>query len=72
MPPECPLSLIAYECDDPPKIYLEPFAVGDALAEMPVYLYPGMYVEVPLEATYLSAWEAVPRRWRQVIEPPDS
>jgi hypothetical protein len=32
--------------------------------------YPEMYVNVPLESTYLAAWEAVPRRWQNVIAPP--
>jgi hypothetical protein len=26
-----------------------------------------MYLDVPPEATYLAAWEAVPRRWQNVI-----
>jgi hypothetical protein len=69
LPPETPLSLFSYECDDRVRAYLEPIAVGDALPDMPVFLYPGMYVDVPLEATYLAAWEAVPRRWQNVIVP---
>jgi hypothetical protein len=70
LPPETPLSLIAYECADSLRAYLEPFAVGDVLPDMPVYLYPGMYIEVPLETTYMAAWDAVPRRWQTVIAPP--
>ncbi len=69
LPSESPLSLIGYECDDPLRIYLEPFAVGDSLANMPIYLYPSKYVEVPLEVTYMAAWDAVPRRWQDVIAP---
>ncbi|MDB5391647.1 MAG: hypothetical protein JWM11_7293 [Planctomycetaceae bacterium] len=64
-----PLSTIAYECDESLRAYLEPFAVGDSLMDMPVFLYPGMYIEVPLEETYMSAWKAVPRRWQEVISP---
>ena len=37
---------------------------------MPLFLQPGAYVEVPLEATYREAFAAVPRRWRDVLEPP--
>jgi hypothetical protein len=69
LPTDAPLSLISYECDDRVRAYLEPLAVGDALVDMPVYLFPGMYIEVPLEATYLAAWDTVPRRWQQVIAP---
>ena len=69
LPPETPLSVFAYECDDRVRSYLEPLAVGDCLPDMPVFLYPEMYIDVPLEATYMAAWEAVPRRWQKVIAP---
>jgi hypothetical protein len=69
LPPEKPLTLVAYECDVRVRGYLEPIAVGDVLPDMPVYLQPGVYVEVPLERTYMAAWETVPQRWRTVIAP---
>jgi Protein of unknown function (DUF4058) len=68
LPAETPLSVFSYECDEAIRTYLEPLAVGDSLPDMPIFLYPGMYVDVPLEATYLAAWEAMPERWRKVIE----
>jgi hypothetical protein len=37
---------------------------------MPLFLQPNGCVEVPLEDSYRSAWEAVPRRWKQVLEAP--
>ena len=61
---------IAYECADNIRAYIEPLAVGDAIPDMPVFLYPEMHVQVPLEATYQAAWQAVPRRWQAVIAPP--
>ena len=67
LPAESPLSVFAYECDDRVRTYLEPLTVGDSLPDMPVFLYPGMYIDVPLETTYQSAWEAVPQRWQKVI-----
>lgn len=70
LPADSPLSVFSYECDDRVRTYLEPLSVGDSLPEMPVFLYPGMYIDVPLEATYLSAWEAVPKRWQRVIAAP--
>jgi len=69
LPVETPLSVFAYECDDRVRSYLEPLAVGDCLPDMPVFLYPEMYIDVPLEVTYMAAWEAVPRRWQKVIAP---
>jgi len=68
---EKPLTLAAYESADVLRYYLEPAAVCDALIEMPLFLVPGGHVRVPLEATYQRAVEALPRRWRQVLERPD-
>jgi hypothetical protein len=69
-PPDRPLTLVAYECDLRTPGYIEPLAVGDPLPDMPLFLEPEVYVDVPLEATYMAAWEAVPARWRRVIDPP--
>jgi len=65
-----PLTLAAYEASAAVKAYVEPLAVGDLLKDMPLFLLPGRYVLVPLEQTYRSAFEAMPRRWRDVLEPP--
>ena len=67
-PPGKPLTLAAYEAEMGVRAYVEPVAVGDALLEMPLFLRAGGHVPVALETTYQSAWEAVPRRWRSVIE----
>jgi hypothetical protein len=67
-PLDKPLTLAAYEADFPKKAYIEPIAVGDILPEMPLFLAPGWYVNVPLEPTYEAAWRGVPRRWREVLE----
>jgi hypothetical protein len=65
---ERPLGLSAYRADAAPTAYFEPFAVGDALPDMPVFLTPGHYINVPLEATYLESWRGAPARWKQVLE----
>ena len=70
LPPDKPLTVVAYECDARVRGYLEPIAVGDPLPDMPVYLRPGVFVEVSLETTYMAAWAAVPKRWRDVVAPP--
>ncbi len=31
---------------------------------MPLFLTPEVYIPLPLERTYESAWEAVPAYWR--------
>ncbi|HUG70758.1 MAG TPA: DUF4058 family protein [Pirellulaceae bacterium] len=65
---EQPLGLSAYRSDLAPTAYFEPFSVGGSLIEMPVFLTPYRYVNVPLAATYEEAWRTVPKRWKQVIE----
>lgn len=67
LPPEKPLTLVSYECDTVVRGYLEPVAVGDELPDMPVFLNPGQGIDVPLERTYMDAWDAVPKRWQDVV-----
>jgi hypothetical protein len=69
VPADKPLTLAAYESALTVRAYVEPVAVGDVLIEMPLFLEPGAHVLVPLEATYRAAFNAIPRRWRRVLEP---
>ena len=69
-PADKPLTLVAYAARIARTAYVEPVAVGDPMPDMPLFLDPGWYVNVPLEATYHAAWRGVPRRWRDVLEPP--
>ena len=48
---------------------VRPVAVGEPLPEMPLFLEPNACVQVPLEATYQTAFAVMPRRWRRVLEP---
>jgi hypothetical protein len=68
-PPGKPLTLASYEAGTVMTAYVEPVAVGDVLPDRPLFLVPGGHVNVPLEKTYQTAWEGVPRRWRRVIDP---
>lgn len=63
-----PLGMAAYRCDLAPTAYFEPFAVGEVLIDMPMFLTPDLYVNIPLESTYQDAWGGVPNRWKRVIE----
>ena len=65
---EEPLGLSSYRVDDVPRAYFEPIAVGQPLPDMPVFITPLHYVNVPLEQTYTQAYGNVPERWRRVIE----
>lgn len=63
-------STLASYCPDPPRsldIYLEHVAPDMPLPDMPIFLNPDRYVNVPLEATYLEAWNGMPDFWRNVV-----
>jgi hypothetical protein len=42
--------------------------VGATLREMPLFLRPDRYVNVPLEPTYQGAYRGMPAFWRDVLE----
>jgi hypothetical protein len=67
LPADKPLTLGAYIGGPWPEAFIEPTALHAVLPEMPLFLTPDVYVPVPLEATYQSAWEAVPSFWRDVL-----
>jgi hypothetical protein len=65
-----PLVAASY-CAGPDEITaaVEPFAVGEPVPDMPLFLTPDEdYVTVPLEATYQAAWPDVPKVWRDALE----
>jgi hypothetical protein len=68
LPKDKPLTLVAYECDLTTRACIEAIAVGDPLPDMPLFVEPNTHVPVPLEATYQTAFAAMPRRWRTVLE----
>lgn len=67
LPPDAPLTCVAYLAGDCPEVFLDPTSVGNALPEMPLFLTSETYIPVPLEATYQAAWEAVPAIWREAL-----
>lgn len=70
LPADRQLTLAAYTGGLCPEAFIEPTAVGAALAAMPLFLTPDEYIRVPLEPTYQAAWEAVPAFWRNVLASP--
>jgi len=69
MPSDGPLTLASYVAGPPvDDIYLEHPAVGESLAEMPLFLRPDRYVNVPLDPTYQASYRGMPAFWRDVLE----
>jgi hypothetical protein len=58
--PAHPLTCAAYVGGADAQAFVEPVAVGDVLPNLPLFLLSDVYVNVPLEATYLAAFEALP------------
>ena len=67
-PPDKPLTLASYESGDALRAYVVNAAVGDSLADRPIFLQPGLGIMAPLEATYNRAFAKVPRRRRRPLE----
>jgi hypothetical protein len=68
VPADEPLTLASYAAGPQVEIYLEHLAVGAILPEMPLFLRPDRYINVPLEPTYQEAYRGMPAFWRDVLE----
>lgn len=63
-----PLTLVAYDAGPPKEAYVQRLSFAEPLIDMPLFLAPGWYINVPLETTYHAAWRGVPRRIRELLE----
>jgi len=63
-----PLTSAAYVGGAPIEAFVEHFAVGESIQQMPLFLTRENYVQVPLEQTYMAAWEDVPPRYQKTLE----
>jgi hypothetical protein len=67
LPPDAPLTLAAYDATPPHVAYVEMFAVGNTLPDMPLFLQPEVYVPAPLEATYQITWNVFPGALKKLL-----
>lgn len=65
--PAKPLTCASYIGGLGAEAFVEPVAVGDVLPSIPLFLTPEEYIDVPLEETYASAFDAVPDVWQDVL-----
>jgi hypothetical protein len=68
LPKGRPLTLASYVAGRIPEAFIEPIAVGAALADMPLFLNQNEYVPVPLEAAYQAEWEHLPAVLKEPLE----
>ncbi len=69
LPPDKPLTVVAYRAVPTKTAYVEPVAVGDELPSLPIFLTAEEYVPAPLEETYRASWAAFPADFKELLEP---
>ena len=68
LPADRRLTLASYRIDVLNEAFVEPIAVGQEMRDMPIFLDPAWYVNVPLASTYESAWRGVPKPFQRMLE----
>lgn len=68
LPPDKPLTVVAYSAGLVKRAFIEPVAVGDELPDMALFLDPESHVDLRLAQSYQLAWEGVPEYWRARLE----
>lgn len=68
LPTDESLTVASYVAGNAVDIYLEHPAVADSLVDMPLFLRPDLFVNVPLEGTYQEAFRSMPEIYREVLE----
>ncbi len=67
---ERPLTAVSYAAGAVVGVFVAHFAAGESIPEMPLFLTREDYIPVPLEATYMAAWEDVPPQYQAVLSAP--
>jgi Protein of unknown function (DUF4058) len=68
LPPDQRLTLAVYAAGSEKVAYVENMAVGDPLADLPIFLTPDQYVLCPLEASYQVTWGVFPAALKGPLE----
>ena len=68
LPPDKPLAVAAFDAGPIQVAYVDPIAVGEVLPDMPLFLKPEVYVPAPLEATYQTTWEGLPKPLKSLLQ----
>jgi len=67
-PPGKDRILASYHAGRKKAAYVEPLALGDPLPPMPLFLFEGRHIKVPLESVYQTTWGYLEREVQGVIE----
>jgi hypothetical protein len=64
---EEPLLAASYRAALPVEVFVEHFAAGISIPNMPLFYHADRYVNVPLEITYSTAFIGVPDVWKEQL-----
>lgn len=67
LPSDRKLTLAAYQVAPIKTAYVEPFAVGRPIPDMPLFLHNDFYINVPLEKTYRDTWNVLPAALQKLV-----
>lgn len=67
LPADRRLTLVAYQAAPIKTAYVEPYAIGSDIPDMPLFLYNDFYITIPLEATYMETWNGLPQPLRDLV-----
>jgi hypothetical protein len=67
-PPGKDRILASYHAGREKAAYAEPIAVGDLMPDMPLFLFEGHHIKVPLEAMYQTTWSYLEREVQEMVE----
>lgn len=62
------LTTVSYQAGSEPTAYVEPFAAGWPIPDMPLVLVEDFYITVPLEETYQTTWNVLLEQIRKLVE----
>jgi hypothetical protein len=69
-PADHPLTVASYDAADALTAYVDPVAIGEPLPDAPLFLAPGRSINVPLDRTYMAAWDVTPEPLRDLVATP--
>jgi hypothetical protein len=67
-PPGKDRIVASYHAGREKAAYAEPIAVGDPIPTMPLFLYEGRHIKVPLEAVYQTTWSYMEPEVQEMVE----
>ncbi|MGL4555707.1 MAG: hypothetical protein ACRC33_31455 [Gemmataceae bacterium] len=72
LPEGKPLVFASYRADSPPVTYVEHFAPGEPVPDLPLFLTPDYYLGLPLARTCAEAFEETPEFAKLLLQGPST